>query len=176
MPHRVNEDKMSKKFKACFSENCFPIISCGVFSDPTNKLTSCLCCLYRSLSSRSTSMAPADEGQGPAFHAWDNEPIQVIPALLKHTQSPNITSWSGTEFSLVQMLTVPPQSKHGNLCYTCLLSAHIPSFLVNNHKFPHPFVKMYDKGFCGFFSCPMCCIGSFRLYLVDSFTVRLSLL
>ena len=42
VPHSVNEVKTSRKFKACFSENCFPLISYCVFSDPTNKLTSCL--------------------------------------------------------------------------------------------------------------------------------------
>lgn len=37
MSHRFNEAETSRKFKACFSENGFPLVSCCVFSDSTNK-------------------------------------------------------------------------------------------------------------------------------------------
>ena len=56
VPHKVNEIITSRKFKACFSENCFSLISYCFFSEPTNKCTRCLC---RSLGSRSTDTVPA---------------------------------------------------------------------------------------------------------------------
>ena len=37
VPHKVNEVDASRKLKACFSGNCFPLISYCVFSGPATK-------------------------------------------------------------------------------------------------------------------------------------------
>lgn len=58
VPHQVNGVETSRKFKACFPENCFLLVSYYVFSDSTNKSTSCL---HRGLASRSTYMIPTYE-------------------------------------------------------------------------------------------------------------------
>ena len=57
----------------------------------------------------------------------------------------------GAEFCLIQMLSLHPKVNMGCMLHICLLSVHVPHFLINSHKFPCPFgqcvcnLNHYDK-------------------------------
>ena len=60
--------------------------------------------------------------------------------LIAPSPCPKITSLtSGTEFCLILMLSLRLKVNMGYMVPICLLSVHVPSFLMNSHKFLHPF-------------------------------------
>lgn len=131
------------ELKACFSENCFPLSSYCVFSDPTNKPTGCFC---RSLDSRSTDTVPGYEQRRPCIpYSWKQaqDPIQFImawskpkPFLLVWRKPPDIRGWMPPHSDVKS----PPQSEHR--MYVCSMCRfHFSSRAVIS--FPTLFISIY---------------------------------
>lgn len=133
-----------RKFKACFSGNSFSLVTHHVFSDPTNKYTSCL---HRSQKWRSMIWSQPVNKQGSEFLMQGIVTQTKNPSGLYSSQSmpiapfpyPKLIFWHQGLIFASFWYYVHPKVNMGCMSRICLLNAHTPSFLINNYKFPCPF-------------------------------------
>ena len=59
--------------------------------------------------------------------------------------SPKMVFWlmSGASFCLISMCRLHPKVNMGCMLHICLLSAHVPYFLMNSYNFPTLFINMH---------------------------------